>query len=68
MTKQEWIDWNRNPVTEEFKKEVLGIIEEMAATVLNSREVGQQDCWYRGYIKGVQQLLEYRPEDFTDEV
>jgi hypothetical protein len=62
ITKSDYVQWRDTPVTVQFKKEMLEVVEEVVASLVNyAGDDSKADKEKKGIIKGVQWLLDWRP-------
>lgn len=67
VTKGEWRDWLDHPVTKEVIYAINEAVENAAeALMYRFPSDPMRDSYDRGFLKGVQALMNYRPES-TDE-
>ena len=64
VSKEEWLDWMASDVTKEILQNITEVVEGVAADLINRRKSDPMDDMYlRGFVRGVQSLLEWRPEE-----
>lgn len=64
MTKQDWLDWRQNPVTDAFYEACVSRIEEGKEILSTSAGVNQdQDNFMRGFIQAYREMLDFRVEE-----
>lgn len=69
VRKEDYLDWLRNSVTKEAAKDVATSVENAVANLVKSRDnTQQQDAFQKGYISGVQALLDWEPELLEEDV
>lgn len=68
MTKEDWNDWKRHPVTEAFYDACLERIAEGKDILSTSAGVdSSQDNFMRGFIAAYREMLEFHVEDIVEE-
>lgn len=64
ITKEEWVDWKNDPVTEAFMETVNERIEDAKEILANSAGIDNaNDNFMRGFIKAFNEMLDFRVED-----
>lgn len=67
VTKEEWLDWKRNPVTKAFYDAVEERIEDAKDMLSSSAGVDPTtDNFYRGFINAYREMLNFRIEDLDE--
>jgi hypothetical protein len=67
VTKEEWMEWRRNPVTKAFYEAILERIEEAKDILSSSAGVDPvTDNFYRGFINAYRETLNFRIEDMDE--
>lgn len=66
-TKTEFIEWKSMRITQEAFADILEVAGEAAATILVRTSVNTDvDQYMKGFIRGIQSLVEWQP-DFEEE-
>ena len=63
VSRADFSDWQKQPITVAIAKDIAETVEVMIAQFLRRRESNPaDDQWIKGYIEGVQSLLNWEPE------
>lgn len=68
VSKEQWLEWVRHPVTEALKATVSEAIELAKNSVINSYDNPHDyDAYMKGVIKGLNEILEVQPDFSVEE-
>lgn len=68
VSKQAYLEWKKQTVTEEFHKNLVEAVEDLAGSLVGRRESNQLDDQYlKGWIKGLADSIEWVPEFIKEE-
>ena len=69
IRKEDYLEWLDHPVTKEAAKDISETAEEVVGRLVKNRDnTHSEDTWYKGFISGIQALIDWSPEFIEEEV
>lgn len=63
IPKEVYVDWKESQVTQEFKKAISQAVEAVVGRLVTERDLDHsQTNYYRGWVRGMVECLEWEPE------
>lgn len=65
ITKEMWVDWKRNPVTQQYLSDLMNTREGLKEGLAEGNSGDErQDCMTIGQCQGIKDSIEYAVRDF----